>query len=298
MKTIMVIGADTPLGWSVYNFLAREGDYNILLIMSQEDDVFGMVNNRIVVSDIYNKKLIKKTIFQYNPDVIINCVFDINRYEVYNKKQDFWHNNYSFVENIIRAGMVSEAHIITFSSELVFDGNNGPYNEDDKQIPCGFIGKSMLAIENFEKSLYHKMTIFRLSDYYGFTPFGFNFYLDNIFSKKLIDVELNYYTNPVYLDDIAIACMKVIEQNNYGIFNLGGSDYVSKAEFIMSVVRNNYIFEKKYMHEVRDSLVKKYGLVNLKATTVLGISFASIYDGATSMRYALSAGDRNRFSIL
>ena len=298
MKKVLMIGVDSPIGWTIFNFLARESDYELIPIIAQDDEVFYFIKNKIIVPDLHNKKVIKKLILSYNPDVIINCVFDIYNFEVYNDKQDYWHNNYSFIENILRAALISESHVITFSSELVFDGNNGPYTEDALQLPNGFIGKTMLAVENFQKSLYNNMTIFRITDYYGFTPFGFNFYLDNIFGKKLIDVEANYFTNPVFVEDIAIATLKVIEKNAFGIFNLGGDDYLTKVDFIKAIIRNNYIFERKYVHEVRDNLIKKYGLVNLKATTTLGINFANLYDGATSMRFALSIGEKNRFSIL
>lgn len=298
MKKVIVIGADKPIGWTVFSLLTRESDYNVVPVISVDDDVFYYIKNRIIVADLYDKKAIKKLILAHNPDVIINCLFDIYKYEVYHIKQDFWHNNYSYVENILRAAILSNAHVVTFSSELVFNGTNGPYDEEQIQSPLGYIGKTMLAIENFQKSLYHNMTVLRLTDYYGFTPFGFNMYLDNIFSKKMIDVETNYHTNPVFIDDIALACLKVVEQSNYGIFNLGGEDYVSKIDFIKSIARNNYIFEKKYINEVTNDIVKKYGLVNLKATISLGINFASLYDGATSMRFALSSGEKSRFNTL
>lgn len=297
MKNILILGVDTPIGWTVFNFLARESDYNLIPIISQNDDVFYYIKNKIIISNIHNKKNIKKLILAHNPDVIINCLYDIYKLALYDDKQDYWHNNYSFVENILRAAVLSDSHVITFTSELVFDGKNGPYNEDAIPMPSGFIGKTMLAIENFQKSLYYNMTIFRLSDYYGFTPFGFNFYLDHVFGKGTIDIEANYFTNPVYIDDIAIACYKVIQQKAYGIFNLGGNDYMTKADYIKAIIRNNYIFEKKYIHEVRNNITKKYGLVNIKANAILGIDFANLYDGATSMRYALSGGDKNRFSI-
>lgn len=297
MSKILIIGVDNPIGWTVFNFLARESDDELIPVISQNDDIFYFIKNKIIIPNLHNKKIIKKLILSENPDVIINCLFDTYKFDQFSDKQDYWHNNYSFIENILRAAVLSESHVITFSSELVFDGNNGPYNEEQLQLPNGFIGKTMLAIENFQKSLYNNLTILRLTDYYGFTPFGFNFYLDNIFAKRVIDVESNYLTNPVYIDDIAVAVMKVIEQRAYGIFNLGGEDYLTKADYIKAIIRNNYIFERKFVHEVRDTITKKYGLVNLKATTTLSINFANIYDGSTSMRYALSAGEKSRFNI-
>ena len=297
MSKVLIIGVDNPIGWTVFNFLARESDDELIPVISQNDDIFYFIKNKIIIPNLHNKKIIKKLILSENPDVIINCLFDTYKFDQFSDKQDYWHNNYSFIENILRAAVLSESHVITFSSELVFDGNNGPYNEEQLQLPNGFIGKTMLAIENFQKSLYNNLTILRLTDYYGFTPFGFNFYLDNIFAKRVIDVESNYLTNPVYIDDIAVAVMKVIEQRAYGIFNLGGEDYLTKSDYIKAIIRNNYIFERKFVHEVRDTITKKYGLVNLKATTTLGINFANIYDGSTSMRYALSAGEKSRFNI-
>lgn len=281
MKKIFILGADTLIGWNIYKFLRRETNNTIYPVIHKYKANPEGNKNLIKVEDIFNKKNIKKLILSYNPDVIINAMFDINKYSENDQKQQFWSNNAGYVENIARASLINESQFITFSSEKVFDGLNGPYTEESIQLPNTFMGKTMLAIENMQKSIFHNMTIFRLTEYYGYSPFGFGFILDNIFDYKKIEVEGNVFSNPIYVEDIAIACYKAIENNTKGIYNLGGKTTMSRYEFIKTILDNNYFFNFNLLKEINPNIQKNYGLINLKATVHFSMDFTSIIDGSS-----------------
>jgi len=288
---ILIINAANPLGWSIANFLNRELDCNINIIASNKDNtlfydksVFDSAN-LFINEDIYSRNYIKKIIYEVSPDIIINSTFfnDINN--VNNEKNKYWNQIVGLNEIIIRSALVTGSHFITFSSENVFNGLNGPYYTNVNPEPTDFYGKCYLAVENLLRSVYDKSTVIRITNYYGYTPYGFGYYPDKIMNEKNIKIFSNYFTNPVFLDDIAIAVYKIIEKKIYGLLNASGKDYLSLLAFANSFISYMNLYNSCFTIEDRLEQDKFYGLVNLETETKLPMQFSNLYDGISSLRY-------------
>jgi len=292
MKNILIIGADTPIGWNIYNFMERETDHNLIPIISKEDEYYSLNDNVIISKDIFDKKNMKKLIFRNNPDVIINCIFRENSNYDDSIKQQYWSDNVTFMENLTRACVVNDTFLIAFSSEYVFDGAKGPYNSNEIQKPINFMGKTMLAVENLCKSILTKYAIIRLPEYYGYSPYGYGNIADKISAKRDLTLASNHFTNPVFIEDIAITVYKVIEKNITGIINVGGSDYISLSNFGNSLVSYLNLYSDYLIKETNLKFPLNFGLVNTVTETSLSMKFSSLYLGATSLRYLMGINNK------
>ena len=82
--------------------------------------------------DITDQQSVNNFLEKNNPDVIINLAAftDVDKCELEEKKA--YEINFNGVKNLCKN---FSGHFIQISTDYVFDGMNGPYNEDDKTNP-------------------------------------------------------------------------------------------------------------------------------------------------------------------
>ena len=126
-------------------------------------------------------------------------------------------------------------HIIFFSSEFVYDGLKGNYNEKDSTNPVNLYGKQKVEVENYIKSTSSKYTILRIAKTYSISKDD-----DTLLSKwfrmifKDKDTTINCFNDqifsPLYINDIPLIINNIIKNKIYGILNIGGPEILSRKE--------------------------------------------------------------------
>ncbi len=178
------------------------------------------------------------------------------------------------------------------SSEQIFDGEKGLYSEDDKPNPINYFGKSKHAAENICRTQWNRYTIIRTTLFYGPSTFR-----KKDFVQKIKDTVKNgyffasseIYTNPVYIDDLATIIYKVIDKERYGIFNVGGADWLNYFQ-IAKIVAEIFELDAQKIIESNDMdkkirIPKKGGLLTLKTETSLGFKFCTLKSGLQSFKF-------------
>ena len=140
MKSILITGAYGQLGESCSHYLKN----NYKLILSG----IAPLNNSIKL-DITDQQSVNNFLEKNNPDIIINLAAftDVDKCELEEKKA--YEINFNGVKNLCKN---FSGHFIQISTDYVFDGMNGPYNEDDKTNPLSIYGKTKLEGENLLRS--------------------------------------------------------------------------------------------------------------------------------------------------
>ena len=117
--------------------------------------------------------------------------------------------------------------LVHLSTDLVFDGARGGYQEDDPLAPVGSYGQSKAEGERRVAELHGEATIVRTSLIYGgaepgpqerLAAEGACFFVDEIRS-------------PVQVGDLAEALLEVVGLELPGPLHLGGADDVSRFDF-------------------------------------------------------------------
>lgn len=82
------------------------------------------------------------------PDVIVHAAAFTNVSAAERDRELCWHVNVRGTRNIVRASMDHHARLVHISTDYVFDGGRGMYEEDDVPGPvCNFYALSKLAAE-------------------------------------------------------------------------------------------------------------------------------------------------------
>lgn len=134
------------------------------------------------------------------------------------------------------------ARMIFLSTDFVFDGNRGNYEEQDNIFPSTRYGRSkQMAEEIVCSSTSSPHTVLRLALVYGFgipSAQGMVGWLrDALLANRPVTLFTDEIRNPVYLDDVLNIIDEVIEKDVTGLFNIGGRDRVSRYDFGLNFAR-------------------------------------------------------------
>ena len=236
-RKILITGAEGQLGKALQISLS---DKFILLPTSRKPTQKAIKNRNVHKLDITVKEDITAAIASFKPDIIINCAAFT---DVDGSEQDKYlaHKvNVSGLQNLIQLSE-KETFFIQISSDYVFDGNNGPYTEDDHTFPINYYGKTKLEAENMLRGMRRRFLIFRPNVLYGEDLFSkgnfFAWVYKSLLNGKSISVVTDQISNPVYVQNFVNAIFKCIIMNCEGIYHFGSNNYISRYEFARNIAQ-------------------------------------------------------------
>jgi len=276
-----ISGANGMLGQRAVNFYSQKGNIELLTCSLEEKSIRELPQNIEYIScDITNREKIKSFIYDFCPDYILNLAAytNVDLSEVDREKT--WKANVKAVEYMAEAARTIDAHIIHISTDYIFDGKNGPYNEDDIPNPLGYYGRTKLASENVLKISGVLSTILRTNVLYGVAinhnSDFVNWVIKTLKNNQQIRIVTDQINNPTFTDDMVQAISKVIEFRKTGVYNIGGHEFISRYEFTQ-IISDFFNLDKSLINPIKTEELNqkarrplKSGLITLKAESELG----------------------------
>ena len=295
---IALIGGNSKVGSAIIRLLEKETDWNIHVFSStlEEDSSDRIRYRKLQYSDI---KQLKEEFLELRPDFTINTAAMTNVDACEDLRQEAWYANVTFVEQLARLSLIVESHLIHFSTDYVFDGQKGPYSEQDNPNPICYYGKSKLAGENAVLRSHANNTVLRTNVVYGLTNSHQHDFVQWIIQNHESGTSMNIvddqYSNPTLTDDLALSVKRVIEKKRCGLYHIGGNTYCNRYEFALEIAKVFHLDENLFKPIKTHTLNQKAkrplrgGLINLKAHTDLGIQFSTIQEGLVRLRHQMHA---------
>ena len=263
-KKVLVTGSNGLLGQKIIYSLIERKDIDLLASSKGLNRLIIKSGYRYVDLDITKNDEVKEVFENENPDAVINCAAMTNVDYCEENQDSCWEINVKAVENLAKSCEVSKSHLLHLSTDFVFDGKSGPYNENDKPNPLHFYAKSKLKSEEIVKKIMTNWTIARTIIIYGITD---NMSRSNIvlWAKKeiengnTINVVNDQLRSPTLAEDLAKGCISIIDKSAFGLYHLSGP----KTYSILDLV-----------HKVAD-------FYNLDKSLILPVTSASLNQSAT-----------------
>lgn len=127
------------------------------------------------------------------------------------------------------------------SSNYVFDGSSGPYDEESLPAPINSYGASKLAAETEIRALGGDHLIIRTCGVYGAEAQGKNFLyqvLRKLSQRQHMLVPTDQIANATNAVDLAWGIIRLVEESESGIWNLAGPDPdLSRIELARRIAR-------------------------------------------------------------
>lgn len=144
-------------------------------------------------------------------------------------------------KNVVDLAQKPNAKVIYISTDYVFDGKEGPYDEEAHVNPISVYGRHKLQAEELVRNANPGNLILRITNVYGDEPRGKNFVArmakaareGTIAEYKL---PVDQYATPVNASDVARAMYLLCRDGHDGIFNIASTDYINRVQLANKVL--------------------------------------------------------------
>ena len=223
-RPLLITGATGTLGQAFGRICERRG-LAYFLLSRQE-------------MDIAEAGAVAQALDRLQPWAIINAAGYVRVDDAEREKDLCWRENVTGPANLARACAERGIPLVSFSSDLVFDGRKGDYyTESDDVAPLNTYGRSKAEAEDILMTVCPSSLIIRTSAFFG--PWDnanfVNAVLDSLKRNVLFKAAANLTVSPTYVPDLVDATLDLLIDDESGIWHVANSGAISWADFARMV---------------------------------------------------------------
>jgi dTDP-4-dehydrorhamnose reductase len=188
--------------------------------------------------DITDDASIGAAIQRHQPWAIINAAGFVRVADAEHERDACLAANAVGPEKLARACVESGLKLVTFSSDLVFDGTLGrPYHEEDLPKPANVYGLSKARAEQQVLGLGDQALIIRTSAFFGpWDKYNFAWHTLNALARgEPVRASRNSEVSPTYVPDLCHATLDLLIDGETGIWHLANQGRLSWHDFAAQV---------------------------------------------------------------
>ena len=234
MKKILITGANGLLGQKLVKLLVAKSDLELIATGRGDNRNPRETRDQYVYEpmDITSAPEVEHVIDRYSPDAVIHTAAMTNVDQCETDHEGCRKLNVEATDNIVKACKKNASFLLHLSTDFIFDGQEGPYDEEAKANPISFYGKSKLKSEEIVIGSNIKWAIARTVLVYGITPkmSRSNIILwvkKSLEEGKPIQVVNDQWRTPTLAEDLAMGCYLIVEKQAEGVFNISGEDFLN-----------------------------------------------------------------------
>jgi dTDP-4-dehydrorhamnose reductase len=231
-KRILLTGSNGLLGQKLVDLLIQQSDIELTATARGDNRLPYSDGYKYQSMDITDRQQVLDVISEARPDVVIHtaAMTDVDKCEV--QKDACWAQNVQAVEYLVEACRVSDTFLLHVSTDFIFDGTAGPYDETAEGNPISFYGWSKYAAEKVVIHSDLRWAIARTVLVYGIAH---DMSRSNIIlwvkksleDGKNIKVVTDQWRSPTLAEDLATGCYLIADKEAQGIFNISGKEVLT-----------------------------------------------------------------------
>jgi dTDP-4-dehydrorhamnose reductase len=250
---VLILGATGFIGSHVYSYLnktrlAVAGTY----CRNKDDD--------LIHFDLQTTSA-DRFLDEYRPKYVVLAVESHKKLDDYAR---YWTESYninavcmiSFLSACFKRGIIP----IHISSDNVFDGAKGDYNEDDLRNPITSYGKIRYEVENYIIESGMPYVILRMGKVFG-CSLQDNTLLSSLISsfknREVVRCAIDQTFTPVFVDELRLFIADILSNNYRGIFHIASMQPVTMFQ-IGTKIQKYYNFKNT---EVLECSINSLGLI-------------------------------------
>lgn len=299
LKKILLTGSNGLLGQKIIDLLRYHTEYE-LIASSKGENRYPKEGGYIYENlDITNPLEVERIITKYEPYAVINTAAMTNVDQCETDKENCDLLNIKAVEYLIKACTKHKVYLVHLSTDFIFDGESGPYKEEDEAKPLSYYGKSKFEAEQLLLNSGIEYSILRTIIVYGVAA---KMSRSNIvlWAKSALEkgdkvkVVNDQFRMPTLAEDLAQACILAIDKRAKGIYHISGKDYMSVIEMVKRIAKF-YNLDESLIEETDSTTLNqaakrppRTGFVLDKAIKQLGYAPHSFEEGLAVVAKQLS----------
>ena len=185
--------------------------------------------------ELSDEKSVRSAVHRAKANIVFNpaSMTEVDKCEA--DRERAFRDNVLAAANLAIACRASGAHLVHVSTDYVFDGERGPYSEDDQPNPRGVYAKTKRMGEVAVEMLAGSFAIARTAVVYGIpqairSNFG-AWLIGQLAQNAPVKLFSDQFVSPSLADNVAEMLVELGERKLGGIWNIAGAEVVSRVDF-------------------------------------------------------------------
>lgn len=277
---VLITGSNGLLGQKLLHKLREDASLELVATSIGVNRVSEKNGYKYISLDVTNENELEKVLIYENPEVIINtaAMTNVDVCEVQQEKCDDL--NVNAVKYLSEISTKINAHLIHISTDFIFDGENGPYSENDIPNPLSYYGLSKLKSETLLLESECRWTVLRTIIVFGVAE---HLSKENIvlWAKKALEKgdSLNIiddqFRSPTLAEDLADACILSFKKKKFGVYNASGKDIMSIYSMVERIAKY-YNYSTNQLNRISTAILNQKARRPLKTGFVLDKSIKEL----------------------
>ena len=238
---VLLTGSNGLLGQKLVQALRRDPSVELLATSRGPDrsaEPLGAQYRSLEITDANAVDAIFET---FTPEVVIHTAAMTNVDACELDPAACTLQNVTATKNLVLAAKRHRSHFIFLSTDFIFDGEAGPYKEEDAPAPLSLYGHSKLQGEQFVQAAgLEKWAIARTIIVYGHAAGlsrgnAVSWAKGALEKGEVMRVVNDQYRMPTLAEDLADGCIRIAKQGATGIYHLSGPDGMTILELVHRV---------------------------------------------------------------
>lgn len=290
MKTILVTGSNGLLGQKITSQFLAGAPFKLIATSRGMNRFPTAEGYTYAEMDILDPDSVRRVIEEYKPDAIIHTAAMTNVDTCEAEQELAYEMNVGAVKTLVRICEQHNIQLVHLSTDFIFDGASGPYDELAAPNPLSYYGNTKLAAEEVIKNSVCRWAILRTIIVYGIvndlSRSNIVLWAKNALeSGTPINVVDDQWRMPTLAEDLADCCLLAVEKDARGVYNASGKDMMRIVELVYRVA-DFWGLDKSLVTEISSASLNqsarrpvRTGFILDKAMTDLGYNPRSFEEG-------------------
>lgn len=238
---ILITGSNGLLGQKLIDALRSDPEVELIATSRGEDRSPQLLGDRYRAMDITVQAEVDAVFDATKPYTVIHTAAMTNVDACELDPEACQLQNVTATKHLVEAAKRHGSHFIFLSTDFIFDGANGPYNEEDKPAPLSIYGHSKLNGERLVMdsglanwAIARTIIVYGIAE--GLSRSNVVLWAKGALEKgQPITVVDDQWRMPTLADDLADGCIRIAKRRATGIYHLSGPDGMSILELVYRV---------------------------------------------------------------
>lgn len=228
---MLVTGGSGYLGRWVAELASEDWDV-VATYASRPDDLDGVGWRQL---DIREADAVSSLVEELQPQVIVHTAA-LNP----GQGNDFETVNVAGTANVANGAAATGSRLIHISTDMVFDGRDGDYTEEDTPNPLNEYGRTKALAEKAVAASGANAVVVRTSLIYGWRPTvsrAAQWMIDTLDSGEIVRLWADEIRCPIWVESLAAAVVELAPLNYTGPLHVAGEQKMSRYDFGIALLR-------------------------------------------------------------